>query len=83
MMDMDKEVYIDMIKDCFKKLGVPYLCNIESPSVSLNDVDCCLECVANILCEEGFRSDDEPNSYGMQLESTIDFLLDIRRSIED
>lgn len=80
---INKSEYINLVKDCFKKSGNLPPKSLESLQMSLADVDICIDCISNILCEEGFQKNDEPNAYGIQLEEVIDFLLNIRYLLVD
>lgn len=74
---------IELINECFLKSNISPPVNIGSPYMSLSEVDLCLDCVSNILCNEGFEESSEPNGYGLKLEIVIDYLSRIRFSMVD
>lgn len=80
---LSKNECIFLIKECFRKKGVSPLKNIGSPLMNLSEVDLCIDYVADVLCNEGFEKDSQPNSYGLKLETVIDYLPRIRFSIVD
>lgn len=80
---LNKNECISLIRECFKKSEISPPENVGIPNMSLSQVDLCLDCVANILCNEGFEEDSKPNSYGLKLENVIDYLSHIRFSIID
>lgn len=74
---------IILINECFEKSSIKPPINVGLLNMNLSEVDLCLDCVSNILCDEGFDENSEPNYYGIQLEIVIDFLNHIRYSIVD
>ncbi len=80
---LTKNECIFLINECFKKKGLSPFKNIGSPVMNLYEVDLCIDCVSNVLCDEGFSKNSKPNSYGLKLETVIDYLSRIRFSIVD
>lgn len=80
---LEKNECIFLISECFEKKGLRLVDNIGSPLMNLSEIDLCIECVSDILCDEGFDKKSKPNSYGLKLESVIDYLSHLRFSIVD
>ena len=77
-MMIEKKGCITLINECLRKKHIDFLVNREIDSMKLTEIDLCIECVADVLCDEGFDKKDNPNSYGLELESVIDYLLNLR-----
>ena len=69
---------IEFIIECFKKVGLSYPPKLATLEMNLEEVDRCIDVIADVLCDEGFEKDGEPNEYGLELEDAIDFLLHFR-----
>lgn len=80
---LSKNECILLIGECFRKKGVSLPKNAGSPLMNLSEVDLCIDCASDILCNEGFEKDSQPNLYGLKLETVIDYLSRIRFSIVD
>ena len=81
------EKYIKIINDCYRKYntGKPFA-NISEEELksNLELIDTCIDCVANVLCDNGFRDSDwEPSEHGLELEDTIGYLLRLRYALEN
>jgi len=80
---LNKKECILLIEECFSKKGVSLPERIYSNNMSLSEVDECIDCVSDVLCDEGFNKHSNPNSYGLKLETVIDYLSRLRFSIVD
>ncbi len=80
---IEKNEYILLIVECFKKKGLSTFENIGSSFMNLSEIDLCIDCVSDVLCNEGFSKNDKPNLYGLKLEGVIDYLSNMRFSIVD
>jgi hypothetical protein len=80
---LSKKECILLIEECFRKKGVSPPKNAGSPLMNLHEVDLCIDYVSDVLCNEGFKKNSQPNSYGLKLETVIDYLSRIRFSIVD
>lgn len=74
---------ISLIKECYQKKGLSIPENTDFTIMSLSEVDECIDCVSDVLCGEGFNKNSKPNSYGLKLETVIDYLSRIRFSRVD
>jgi len=80
---LSKKECILLIEECFRKKGVSLPERIDPINMSLSEVDECIDCVSDVLCDEGFNKYSKPNSYGLKLETVIDYLSRLRFSIVD
>lgn len=80
---LTKKECMFLIDECFRKKGLSPFQNIGSPLMNLSEVDLCIDCVSDVLCDEGFGINSKPNTYGLKLETVIDYLSRIRFSIVD
>ena len=83
MSKMKHEEAVKIIENCFAKQKLIPPKALDFSEMTLEDIDFCTDCVADILILEGFEADWEPNEYGLKLEDAIDFLLQFRYSFED
>lgn len=74
---------VELIRECFYKLEKVPPVSLQNLLFNICDVDHCIDCVSDVFCIEGLDSTDEPNEYGLRLESAIDFLLHFRYVLED
>ena len=63
-----------LISECLNKHGEQVPDNLGLPSMSIIDLERCLDCVLKSFCEEGLDENSEPNPYGLKLERVIDYL---------
>ena len=80
---LTKNECVSLIEECFRKKKISPPKNVGLSSMNLSEVDQCIDCVSDVLCNEGFDKKSNPNSYGMDLETVIDYLSRIRFSIVD
>jgi hypothetical protein len=77
---------IKLINECLKKnkefntyVQVEYdqLINDE------NLIEICVECISNLFSNDGLDENDEPNKYGLELYHLIEYLNNMRYTLQD